>query len=124
MTNPIKLVIACDGPKNAVLQLTGKLTKDIPITDVFTLDQLTEPTPKAVRIESVTFAIQEKMGFLLYWKTLKGYELILPLESRGYFNFEPLQGYHSPKDLVGMAIESFGCAAPKSFLLCLDLTKQ
>ena len=123
MDNLIFSHISIDGHKNAVVSVTGMLYEDIEHTDILTLSNLS-PTPRAIRIEGVTFAIQEKMGFQLYWRTLHGYELIMPIESRGFFNFDVMQGLHSPKDTIGLSVSSFGCKDLKSFLILLDLTKQ
>jgi len=123
MKNSINFEVNADGPKNAAIVMSGIFKKDFPISDVFLFSDL-NPEPKAIRIEAIVFAIQEKMGFQLYWKTPRGYEIIMPLESRGYFNFETMQGYHSPRDATGFAMSSFGCDKEKSFCIFLDITKQ
>ena len=123
MKSSISFTVNADGPKNAAVVLAGVLKKDFSVSDVFSFMDL-NPVPKAIRIEAVVFAIQEKMGFNLYWKTPGGYEIIMPLESRGYFNFETMQGYHSPRDATGLAMSSFGCVGEKSFCIFLDITKQ
>jgi len=123
MKNSLSFVVNADGPKNAAIVMSGMLKKDFPISDVLLFKEL-NPVPKAIRIESIVFAIQEKMGFQLYWKTPEGYEIIMPLESRGYFNFETMQGYHSPRNAIGLAMSSFGCDKEKSFCIFLDITKQ
>lgn len=109
---------------NCFVKISGQLEEDIPLTKVFAFDKLS-PVPRAMRIDGVVFVIQEKAGFNLWWVGGEDDEkrLILPLESRGYFNFEGMQSLQS-KDAKGIAIESFNVAAPKTFLILLDMVKQ
>ena len=108
---------------SCLVRISGWLDKDIPFTKIFMFEDL-NPVPKAIRIDSVVFAIQEKAGFNLWWVGEGGEKrLILPLESRGYFNFEGMQSLQS-KHAVGIAIESFGVTSTKTFLILLDTVKQ
>jgi len=111
---------------SCLVKISGQLTKDIELTKILMFRELVPPIPKAIRIDSVVFAIQEKAGFNLWW--VEGEEavekrLILPLESRGYFNFEGMQSLQS-KHAMGIAMTSFGVVAPKTFLILLDMVKQ
>lgn len=117
--------IRLDGAKNVAVALSGTLFKDLAPTEFLLFNELSL-SPRAVRIESVVFAIQEKMGFNLLWKMEGGqWRLILPLESRGRLDFEsPMQGIHSPEGAIGLGISSFLCVLEKTFLVMLDLTKQ
>ena len=79
-----------------------------------------------MRLDGVQFAIQEKMGFDLWWM-MEGdsLELILPLESRGGFDFEKIISIHSPEGARGLAFSCFKVSEPEmSFMLMLDFTKQ
>ncbi len=108
--------------KNATVNISGILTKDVEWLDIFTLVQL---NCEKVRFESVVFSIQEKAGFYLWWQGRDlNKTLILPLESRGAFNFEAMQFLHSPPGTERMGLSSFGVDKPKAFLLILDLGKQ
>lgn len=111
---------------NCLVKISGWLEEDMPLTKILMFEDLS-PVPKAIRIDSVVYAIQEKAGFNLWWVEGEGPDekrLILPLESRGYFNFEPMQSLQS-KDAIGIAIESFNVGtAPKTFLILLDMVKQ
>jgi hypothetical protein len=111
------------GRKNITVQVWGILTKNLPVPRViFTLEDI---GCSKFRFESVVFAVQEKSGFYLWWKGKDSNKsLILPLESRGAFNFEPVQCLHSPPDTVGIALTSFGVDGPKAFRLILDLGAQ
>jgi hypothetical protein len=81
-----------------------------------------------MRLDSVTFAIQEKMGFNLWWTggaTIKDWQLIMPLESRGFFDFEKVGGLHSPDGCYGIGLSVFKNTDPMmTFTMTLDLTKQ
>jgi hypothetical protein len=109
---------------NCLVKISGWLEEDMPLTKILLFEELS-PIPKAMRIDSVIFAIQEKLGFNLWWVGEAGEKrLILPLESRGYFNFEGMQSLQS-KDSKGIAMESFNLgASTKTFLILLDLVRQ
>lgn len=109
---------------NCLVKISGQIEKDIPLTKVLMFEQLS-PVPKAMRIDGVVFAVQEKAGFNLWWVEGEGSEkrLILPLESRGYFNFEGMQSLQS-KHALGIAMTSFNVTMPKTFLILLDMVKQ
>jgi hypothetical protein len=121
----IEIDVSADYRKNLTVRMTGILTKDIPEQNIFLFKDLVE-MPAKLRFESVVFAVQEKMGFYLWWKGGDSKKsLILPLESRGAFNFEPLQFLHSPPWAEGMSFSTFGAMSTgKAFLLILDLGKQ
>lgn len=113
-----------DGHKNVILNVSGMLTEELPVTDICVFSSL-DHSPKALKIESLVFAIQEKMGFYLWWKKGKETTLILPLEGRGGLGFEGMQCLHSPEGAEAIAISSFGWAAPqKAFMILLDMVKQ
>ena len=109
---------------NCLVKISGWLDKDMPLTKIFMFDELS-PIPKAMRIDSLVFAIQEKAGFNLWWVEGEGSEkrLILPLESRGFFNFEGMQSLQS-KHAIGIAMESFNVSSTKTFLILLDMVRQ
>ena len=110
---------------NCLVKISGWLEKDMPYTKVFMFDELA-PVPKAMRIDSLVFAIQEKAGFNLWWvegESAAEKRLILPLESRGFFNFEGMQSLQSGK-AKGIAIEAFNITSTKTFLILLDMVRQ
>lgn len=119
--------VTYDGEKNSIVQVTGFLTKDIQAAEPILLLKDLRPVPKAMRLDSVVFGIQEKMGCVLWWKVRHELELILPLESRGKLGFEDMQGLHSPQEgLEGIYMSTFKCTGPNGYYLTvlLDLMKQ
>ena len=114
-----------DTGKNITLRVSGFITKSFTIPQtIFDFSEL-RLNPSKIRFESVVFAIQEKMGMYLWWKGKESNKtLILPLESRGAFNFEAMQYLHSPEDALGMSFTTFGVDTPKAFLLIIDLGAQ
>lgn len=119
--------VTYDGPKNTVVQVSGYLVKDIQSAEPILLLKDLAPVPKAIRLDSVVFAIQEKMGCVLWWKVGDKMSLILPLESRGKLDFEGMQGLHSPQDGVeGIYMSTFKCTDKGGyyFTILLDLMKQ
>lgn len=124
--DPLSCRITYDGGKNTVLQVQGVIGEDIlEHTRILQLSDLTNKAEK-VRIESVVFAIQEKMGCILWWKVGDTFEPIVPLESRGMLDFERHQGLHSPREGVeGIYMTTFGCnGAAKYILFLVDISKQ
>jgi hypothetical protein len=120
----LNAIIQTDGQKNVTVHVTGILTKDIVLADILAFSNLSG-RPAKLRLESVTFAIQEKAGLYLWWRGRDSNKtLILPLESRGWFDFEKIGCIQSPAETIGMSISSFGVNAPKAFLLILDMGKQ
>jgi hypothetical protein len=114
-----------DGGKNVTINFSGVLVKDIdPSAPKMVVDFLSLHV-KRIRLESITFAIEEKAGFYLWWMG-EGYKksLILPLESRGWFDFEKSGCLHSPEWAVGIGLSSFKIEVPKAFLIILDMGKQ
>jgi hypothetical protein len=80
--------------------------------------------PKSVRLDGIVFAVQEKAGVNLWWeREEEENKLILPVESRGYFNFEGIMTLSSPEGAGGISMTTFKVDEPKSFLLILDLVK-
>lgn len=127
MANQVNIEIPVNGNRNAVVKAYGVLSGDMPrqvLVDFADLAFQDRPTKK-LKIESLTFAIQEKLGFKLWWRIGEDACLILPLESRGYLNWASVYSLHSPAGADGILIESFGWAEPeKVFLFELDMEKQ
>ena len=117
--------ISSGGGKSCLVNLSGFIARDFPIREIFSFKDI-EGHPEKLRLDAVTFLVQEKMGFNLWWWSDEP-QLICPLESRGYFDFEKAQSLHSPKGATGVALSSF--KGPKegeaemSFRIILDFTK-
>lgn len=125
----MEIKIGADGGKNCHVTITGQQTGNLsPPVPILFFATLTD-SPKGVRLDAVQFAIQEKMGFNLWWimpeeKGIKAYKLILPLESRGGFDFEKIKPLVSPVGALGLALTAFKVTEKDmSFMLMLDMTK-
>lgn len=121
----MKAEVVIDGVKNVVVEVSGVVEQGDTILDILQLSSL-QPPPKALRIDAVQFAIEEKMGIKLWWRGREDDELILPLESRGYFDFSKIHSLNSPRTVQAIGISFFNVPAGgiKSFLLQLDMEKQ
>lgn len=127
MQDQLLVHIPVNGSKNAVVKASGRLSGDMPRQLLVGFEQLESQgiSPKKLKIESLTFAIQEKLGFLLYWRVGETAHLILPLESRGYLNWASIYSLHSPEGADGILIESINYTdPPKHFLFEMDIEKQ
>jgi hypothetical protein len=107
--------------------ISGQLSKDLVVPEpVLFFRDLNPPIP--LRLDGVQFAIQEKMGINLWWIVSEakpmGLMLILPLESRGAFDFEKISPIRPPDKALGVAMTAFKVSEPKmNFLVMLDFTK-
>jgi hypothetical protein len=122
--------IGADGGKNCHVTITGQLSENLsaPASVLFFKDL--SGAPLRLRLDGIQFAIQEKMGFNLWWimpedKGIKAFKLIMPIESRGGFDFEKIKPVSSPEGALGLALTSFKVSEKSmSYLIMLDLTKQ
>jgi hypothetical protein len=110
------------GARNCRVTVSGFLYPDIPPTPLVLFANL-EGKPKTVRLDGIIFAVQEKAGINLWWLGEDENRLILPVESRGYFNFEGVMTLPSPEGAKGIQMTTFKVDEPKSFLMMLDLVK-
>lgn len=123
-----------DGAKNFSVMVKGWAQKDFNPIPIIDIEKLAKPTAgwKGVRLDSLTWAIQEKMGFHLWWEDgFKESDLILPLESRNSMRFD--EGIPSPRVGDGWKrkiwLSSFKCLTndpelAKHFFILLDFDKQ
>ena len=111
----IKVKFPADGGKNLTVQVTGVIDKDLEFQVLFKAE-------RRFRIDSVLFSLQEKMGVLLWWDEKN---LILPLESRGYFSFvcpiTPDDKWEKTLYISTLGVEVGPC--PKHFYFTLDCEK-
>ena len=105
--------------RNLTLQVTGILAPGDDLKgQLFSISDLARPEMKGLKIESVLFALQEKMGLLLWWDEGTS-DLILPLESRGFFSF--VYPIHCPKDWAGTVWwTAFKVDEPKHFYFTME----
>ena len=122
----MEIKISPDGAKNCLVTLSGFISKDFPIREILSFRNLLGQ-PKAVRIDSAFWLIQEKMGFNLWWWAEEP-TIAFPMESRNFADFEKLQSLHAPKGATGLGLSSFkgpGSGDKEmSFLIILELIKQ
>jgi hypothetical protein len=121
----MEIRIGADGGKNCHVTITGQLdsapTSPVPILYFKDL----QGSPTRLRLDGLQFAIQEKMGFNLWWILNGGSEIIMPIESRGGFDFEKIKAVSSPDGALGLGLTAFKVTEKRmSFLIMLDLTKQ
>jgi hypothetical protein len=125
----MEIKIGADGGKSCHVTITGQLSANLSMPAPILLFADLVPPPKGLRLNGVQFAIQEKMGFNLWWilppdGEIPAYKLILPLESRGNFDFEKIKPIISPDAALGIALTSFKITEKNmSFMLMLNLSK-
>jgi hypothetical protein len=117
------------GTKHATVEISGFLTGNTAM-NLFSRNSL-DPRPKSLRIDAITYSLQDKLGIYLCWG-MPGEEephLIIPLESRGKFDFSATGGLKPPKDWDGMVIlQSFNFEQPpvsnrKAVLILLEMER-
>ena len=122
-----------EGEKNFSVTVKGFVRDDFKRVPIIDVEKFKPPTSgwKGVRLDSVAWAIQEKMGMYLWWEDDdKETSLILPLESRNGMRYD--EGIPSPRIKDGWTkkiwLSSFNThiapAGLKSFFLLLDFDKQ
>ena len=114
--------IVTNGAKGTILRVSGVIDKAQPAQDLFTFEELNSPT--GLRLDSVVFALQEKMGVILWWKTPEGGILMMPLESRGRLDWEAVGALQSPNGASGIMMSTFKVDEPKVFTFIMDFTKR
>lgn len=105
------------GSRNKTWLFTGLVDKE----DESKAYCLVEGLDRAVKLSSVAFLVQEKMGFRLWWdKDLT--QPMMPIESRGAFRFD---GVRPPSDWAGIIwIQPFKVDEDgKMFVLSLDFDR-
>ena len=123
--------IGSDGGKTCQILIQGLVAENFSAEPILFFKDLvgtlnTRAPCQKMRLDAAQFAIQEKMGFNLWWILEDdSFDLILPLESRGGFEFEKIISIHSPEGAKGLALSCFKVSEPgMSFMLMLDFTKQ
>jgi hypothetical protein len=121
----MQIKIGPDGDKNCLVTISGQLSPKSKGGPILTFAE-TKGSPLAMRLDSLEFMIQEKMGFNLWWMMEDETKvLIMPIESRGYFDLEKMQSLHSPPGSIGISMTPFKITDPEmTFLIMLDLVKQ
>lgn len=125
MPSEVKSRVVYDGQKNTVVLVTGVLSKSNVTPElVFDLSKLEKP-PSFIRLDGVTFSIEEKLQCMLWWEG-KEDDLILPLAGRGKLEF--YGGLHSPRmeGYTGnIVLSTSDWTGPvKRFMILLDMMRQ
>jgi hypothetical protein len=126
----IDIKVGADGDKNCHITLSGQMEQNSAAPASVLVFGKLKGAPKAMRIDGIQFAVQEKMGFNLWWimppeGSIPHYSLIMPVESRGGFDFEKIKPISSPSGATGIALTWFKVTEKgMSFMIMLDLTKQ
>lgn len=126
----MEIEIGADGGKNCHVTITGQMDGNLSQPAPILLFKDLAGSPLKLRLDGIQFAIQEKMGFNLWWimppeGEIPSFKLIMPIESRGGFDFEKIKPVSSPKEALGLALTAFKVTEKSmSFLIMLDLTKQ
>lgn len=122
--------IGADGEKNCHVTITGQQSENLSKPATILVFKDLYKAPKKLRLDGLQFAIQEKSGFNLWWilppeGQIPSFKLIMPIESRGGFDFEKIKPISSPDGALGLALTSFKVTEKSmSYLIMLDLTKQ
>lgn len=86
MANQIQTQTIIDGPRNAIVKITGVLdTSDVPLTNVVSLANFCN-APKGFRIEHVDFSMTDQLELQILWQATVDVP-ILPLAGRGRMSF-------------------------------------
>jgi hypothetical protein len=116
----LEVVQAGGSQRNVTLNVRGLLTKEMPMTPISVkLEQV-----KGLKLASLVWAIQEKLGLYLWWDEET---ILLPLESRNSMRFDV--GVPSPDGWNGtLYLSSYGFTLPpaavqKAFFLVLDFDR-
>src|SRR5271168_2230028 len=119
----MQVKISSGGERNVYVTASGFVSKGEPLTPepIFLFKDI-KGEPLTVRLDDIQFAIREKMGFDLLWVMPNGYEVVMPVESRGYFDWEKSQSIHCPEGAIGMALQPFNVTSERmSFMIVLGL---
>lgn len=122
-----------DGEKNVSILVKGFTDTDFSPLDILDLEKVKSPSAgwKGIRLDSITWVLQEKMTMFLRWEN-DGEEssLLLPLESRNSMRFD--EGIPSPRIEKGWTkrvwLSAINVKSPaagfKAFFILLDFDKQ
>lgn len=132
MANSFDIQILRDGPRNAVVKLTGVLnTSDLAqqvAVDITTLTQgLTGPVAQQLRIDHIDYSIQDQLEVQLFWDATTPKE-ILPLAGRGrmsFWNFGGLQNNAGTGKTGNILLQTTGyTSGTQVFTVILEMVKQ
>lgn len=133
MANAFTTHIFEQGPRNAVVQLTGLLDTANEAITVKVDPANFAPVPVGFRIDHIDYSISDGIEVQLFWDATTP-DLILPLAGRGRLGFSNFGGLQNPKSTgwTGKISQtttllpggSYTAAEPYIYSLTLELVKQ
>lgn len=127
MANVLTTQIILDGPRNAIVKLTGVLdTSDESLT--IKVDPASfSPIPTQFRIDHIDYSISDQLEIQLFWDASSPL-IILPLAGRGrlaFWNFGGLQNNASTGKTGKISLKTTGWASgTQIYSVTLELVKQ
>ena len=132
MANAFTTQIIQEGPRNAIVKVTGILdTSNLALTtavDITTLTQSgTFPAPSMVRIDYLDYSISDQLECQLFWDATTDV-IIMPLAGRGrmaFQNFGGLQNNSGAGKTGSILVQTTGWASGiQVFTIILEMVKQ
>lgn len=132
MANSVVTQIVQEGPRNAIIKITGELdTSDFSVATVIDLTTLnqggTGPVPAAIRIDYIDYSIGQQLEVILEWHATTNVP-ILPIAGRGrmpFLTFGGLQNNAGTGKNGNIDLRTTGYASGlQVFSLVLECVKQ
>jgi hypothetical protein len=132
MANSTNIQILIDGPRNAVVKITGILdTSNLALSTFVDLTTLTQggtaPAPTRVRVDHIDYSIGDQLEVQLFWDATTDVAM-LPIAGRGkmsFWNFGGLQDNSGAGRTGNILIQTTGWASgTQVFSVILELVKQ
>jgi len=132
MANSFLTQILEEGPRNAIVKLTGILdTSDLSLTTAIAVASLTQGStslaPSEVRIDHLDYSVSDQLEVQLLWDATSDV-VILPVAGRGkmsFWNFGGLQNNAGAGKTGNINIQTTGwTSGTQVFSLILELVKQ
>jgi len=132
MANSFTTQIVQEGPRNAIVKVTGILdTSNLALTAAVSVSTLTQggtqPAPAQVRIDHLDYSIADQLEIQLFWDATTDVAL-MPLAGRGrmsFHNFGGLQNNAGAGKTGDILIQTTGWASgTQVFSLIFEMVKQ
>lgn len=133
MANVVTTQVLVDGPRNAVVKLTGLLDTSNEAYNVKVNPALFSGGPSGFRIDYIDYSISDGIEVQLFWDATSP-SLIQPISGRGRMGFANFGGLQNSKasgwtGAIGLTAEqlpgaTFTAGEPFTYSLVLELVKQ